>query len=183
MKKKKIIITIIIVILIITFITIYIININKSRKEMQNNSEIVKTNYEKLTSYVKTYNEIRTKYTNLSSNFFYETYKDKHNEYVSLLTEYNNIIEKIDNSIDNIDIRCNVIYNDKSINSICSNYKVTYEKLINLYINDLTDYNQKLSGYNDYKKDNIEEFNMIHTEYLDYNLDKIYEGKDNNEKE
>ena len=183
MKKIiKIIIPIIILGIITALIVNYVLNIKEAQKEMNKNSEIIKNNYEKFTSSIEPYNKIRTDYITISSNFYYDTYKQKHEEYINILTKYNEIITEIDTAVDYIASRCDVIYKDSKTNSICSNYQKTYEKLINLYINDLSDYNNKITKYNEYKADTeetVSKFLMIHQEYIDYNHDKIYEGKDN----
>jgi len=49
---------------------------------------------------------------------------------------------EIDEAIDRISSKCNNLYKDSSINTICNNYQKTYEKLINLYIGDLLKYNE-----------------------------------------
>ena len=71
-------------------------------------------------------------------------------------------------NVSEINSKCNVIYSDISVNKICDSYSILYEKLINLYVMDLNNYNNKISSYNEYKKDDISLFNMIHNEYIDY---------------
>lgn len=179
-KNKKIGITLIIISFIILLVVIvsYILNINESKKEMEENKQLIKFNYQELSDEIKNYNQIRSEYINLSKEFYYETYEEKQPSYTNLFTKYNQTIENIDKYINNIEGKCNVIYDQLEVNNICSNYKKTYEKIINIYINDITDYNNKIDGYNTYKETNISKFNMIHSEYIDYNKDNLYEGKE-----
>lgn len=184
-KNKKIIIwvsIITVILLIITITATVVINIKKEKALIKENIEIIKTNYENLSNNVEEYNKIRSEHNNKMTNFFYETYLKNKEEYEKTLNDYNNIIIKIDTSIENINKKCNqTIYEDSNIVNICSNYEVLYEKLINLYVTDIKNYNKNVAGYNEYKKDNVQLFEMIHSEYIDYNNDSKYEGIDNYE--
>ena len=99
-----------------------------------------------------------------------------------LLKQFTNIekcnnINKIDDYVETINSKCNVIYSDIEVNKICDSYDTLYEKLINLYVQDLNNYNNKITSYNEYKKESIELFNQIHKDYIDYNKDNTYEGR------
>ncbi|MBQ2873306.1 MAG: hypothetical protein IJE89_04845 [Bacilli bacterium] len=182
MNKKKIIIIISIsIIVIIILITLIIFNTIKNKNLTKENMEIITTNYEELSINVNEYNNVRTKLSEKLNNFIYEKYKNNHEEYLSILLEYNNIIKKIDNNVDNINDKCNFIYKNISVNKICNSYQMIYEKLINLYISDINIYNNKITSYNEYKSESINLFELIHTDYIDYNNDNIYEGIDTNE--
>lgn len=179
-KNKYIKPTIIIGIILMILITIILLitNISKERKTLNNNMEVIKYNYEELSKSVTEYNQIRTDLIEKLNDFTFDTYSNIHNEYTVLLTKYNENIDKIDSYTNNINDKCNVIYKDKNVNNICNNYKAIYEKLINLYVTDLTNYNNKVANYNEYKESNIELFKLIHKDYIDYNNDNLYEGKD-----
>ncbi len=179
-KNKKTIIILLIILITIALISVITASFLKDKQKLSEDMEIIKNNYQELNENVSSYNTIRTNYNKLSKDFYYETYQEKHENYVKLLTNYNEVIKKIDKNIEEIDSRCEAIYKDISVNNICSSYKILYEKLINLYIVDLKTYNNKLKGYNENKNDTIEEFAMIHSEYIDYNKDNTYEGIDNN---
>jgi len=69
------------------------------------------------------------------------------------------------------------------LNKICNNYELLYEKLVNLYVKDLNNYNSKIKGYNEYKNTNEELFKMIHNDYIDYDEDGIKEGISSEEEE
>jgi len=182
MKKNKIIIIILCTLtLVFTGIGVILFNIVKEKEAINEKIDKINKDYKELSEVVNTYNEIRTKYIDLTSNFILDKYKDNHEEYVELFTNYNNAINEIDNLVKDISTNCNYIYKDKNANNICSSYKILYEKLVNLYVGDLLDYNIKLSKYNEYKNDNIPEFKMVHNDYVDYNNDNVYEGRDTSE--
>lgn len=177
-KNNKKIIMIISIILILLVLTILVINIINDKKKSKVNMELIKHNYNELSTTVTEYNQIRTDLSHKLNNFIYEDYLKEHDSYIELLTKYNNNINSIDKNINIINDKCGVIYDDINVNKICDSYKVLYEKLINLYILDLTNYNNKITSYNEYKKDDIELFKIIHSEYIDYNNDNKYEGVD-----
>ena len=177
-KKIKLIIIIGIILVTILILSLFIINIINDKKETNKNMDIINNNYNELSTNVKEYNQIRTELSSKLNNFIYEKYSEEHDSYVDILNRYNDNIKKIDLNIKNINDLCNVIYNDISVNKICNSYKDTYEKLINLYVSDLTNYNNKVSSYNEYKEADISLFELIHKDYIDYNNDKKYEGKD-----
>ena len=177
-KNKKYLIIIGIVLLIVTIISVLVINITKERKNLRKNIEIIEYNYNELKTNVEEYNQIRTELSTKLNDFIYDKYASEHESYTTILTNYNNVIKNIDKNISNLDDKCNVIYSDLNINKICDSYKITYEKLINLYISDLTNYNNKINSYNEYKGTEINLFELVHKEYIDYNDDYKYEGKD-----
>ena len=182
-KKKKIIISIIVIVLII-IISLLILLIGKIKNDKQisnENIEIITINYEKLSKNIDDFNQIRNEYVELSSEFFYETYLEEEKKYLDILSRYKDNINKITLNINNIDDKCYMLYDDLSINKKCNTYKIIYEKLINLYIRDVKDYNNKIDGYNNYKNSNINFFEIEYKDYIDYNNDNRYEGIDNNE--
>ena len=185
MKKnsKKIILISSLVLIIIIIVVILVMGIINDKKESSKNMELINDNYELLGTNVNEYNQIRSELSSKLNNFIYEDYSKEHSGYVELLTRYNNNISLIDENVKVINSKCNVIYNDISVNKICDSYKILYEKLINLYVMDLNNYNNKISSYNEYKKSDIALFKMIHNDYIDYNDDGKYEGVVNNGEE
>lgn len=176
-KFNKIMIISVISLILVIVVIIFIINIYKEKKTSLKNIEIIKNNYSELSTNVTDYNKIRENLSEKLNNFTYEKFPKEYEDYNELLKSYNDNIEKIDNNISNINSKCNNIYNDISVNKICDSYKILYEKIINLYVIDLTNYNNKVTSYNEYTNNNIEVFNMLHEDYIDYNNDSIYEGK------
>ena len=182
MKKssKKIMLIISVVLILVVVLVIGIVN---DKKKSSKNMELIKDYYEELSTNVNKYNQIRSDLSNKLNNFIYADYSKEHDDYVLILNKYNNNIGLIDKSVKIINSNCNVIYSDISVNKICGSYKILYEKLVNLYVMDLNNYNSKISSYNEYKKENIELFTMIHNRYIDYNDDGKYEGVSSNGEE
>ncbi len=175
MKKKNILI--ILGIIVLTGLIIAIIIGIKSSKEAKNNAEYIRKNYNLLADKITKYNEIREEYTNMSKVLLMDSYMDSHNDYVELIDNYGSVVTDIDSYISNINFRCNRLYSDKEINNICNNYKKIYEKLVNLYVNDINSYNDFLDKYNKYKDSSLEKIVLVHKDYIDYDNDGVYEGK------
>ena len=175
-SSKKIILICGIVLVVLVIIVLLVIGIINDKKESNKNMELIKDNYDLLSINVNEYNQIRSELSNKLNNFIYEDYNKEHDSYVEILNKYNNNISLIDENVKVIKDKCNVIYSDISVNKICNSYGSLYEKLINLYVIDLNNYNNKISSYNEYKKAEISLFNMIHSEYIDYNNDGKHEG-------
>lgn len=178
MKKKKTskVIIIIIVAILLATIIIFTLNLINDQKITKKNMQSIKESYQQLSENIVNYNQIRSSLSEKLNNFMYESYQKEHEEYVDLLTKYNNNIINIDQNIAILDDKCQVIYKDLSINKICDEYSLIYEKLINLYVSDLNNYNNKIASYNEYKEDKYNLFELIHDDYIDYNNDKVYEG-------
>lgn len=180
-SKKKLILGIITIVMI-TAITIFILTIVKDRKEKNSNMESIRNNYNLLTTSINNYNEIRSKYNEMSSVLLIDSYKEKHEEFVSLLEEYNKEMENIDTYITNIKLRCTGIYNDSEINKVCNSYKTVYEKLVNLYISDIDNYNDFITKYNENKNEELELIKKVHDSYIDFDDDgSKYGGVSNDE--
>ena len=182
MKKKMNIITLVLVIItiIIIIIGLYIGNIVHERKTVQKNIELIKYNYNEFTNNILEFNQIRTNLSNKLNNFVYTTYIDEHQNYIELLNKYTDNIKKIDANVSNITKRCDFTYNDKNINIICDSYESAYEKMVNLYVSDVINYNNKIKSYNEQyiTEEELGQFDAAHKEYIDYNNDKKYEGKE-----
>ena len=182
-SSKKIILIVSIILVVVVIMTILIMGIINDKKKTNDNMELIKNNYDLLSANVHEYNQIRSDLSNKLNNFIYEDYNKEHDSYVEILNKYNNNISLIDENVKVIKDKCNVIYSDIGVNKICNSYGSLYEKLINLYVIDLNNYNNKISSYNEYKKEEISLFNMIHSEYMDYNNDGKYEGVSNDGEE
>ena len=73
-------------------------------------------------------------------------------------------------------------YPDGVINSKCNNYKAIYEQVVNYYVTDIKNYNNNIKKYNEYQKSINSNLilNIYKTDkdYIDYNEDKIFDGKE-----
>lgn len=170
---KKILILLVILFLMAT-VFLFVINYKNEKRLLESNMGKIRDSYTSLSNNVSEYNSIREELNNKLSSFFYDSFLKEKDGYEAILSNYNTVIKNIDLDISLLDKNCDVLYKDSDINKICRTYKSLYEKLINIYVNDLNNYNERITGYNEYKKDNIVFYEMIHSEYIDYNLDGEY---------
>lgn len=160
------------------FLTVFLVNIIRDSKNTKLNVDSIKKSYGLLTNSVDKYNETREKFNDLSNGLVLDNYKAKNDEFITLLTNYNKIINNIDNYVTNIRAKCNLVSSASEVSNICASYSVTYEKLVNLYVNDINKYNEIITKYNEFKDEELALFEAVHEDYIDYNNDKIYEGRD-----
>lgn len=178
MKNKKMVLVISILVIVITFLVVFLVNVGKDSKNTKLNVESIKKSYNLLTDSVDKYNAIREEFNTLSNGIILDKYKEKHEEFSTLLTDYNKTISNIDNYVANINAKCTLVALSNEVSNICDGYGITYEKLINLYVSDINKYNEIITKYNEYKKEELPLFEAVHEDYIDYNDDKIYEGRD-----
>lgn len=181
MKKKKLIISGIIVILIgiISLILVFINNINNDKKITKENINSINESYNNIKEEVVNYNNLRKDITDIINNFYYDTIEKNYLNNLKVLEDYDSVINKIINYIKILDNKCNIIYNDYETDNICNNYKIDYETIVNVFINDINSYNKKLDLYNKDNSKNLELFKSKHIDdYIDYNGDNIYLEKE-----
>ena len=116
----------------------------------------------------------------LFNDFYYDTISSKYEENKKLLDNYTLIIDNISDYVKVLDSKCNIIYSDSNVNNKCKNYKYNYELIVNVYMNDINNYNKKLNSYNDNYDEKLEEYKTKYN-YIDYNNDKKYEEVETNE--
>jgi len=180
-KKKSIIIIsiILVIVLIISLVVIFINNVNKDKKQQEENMNIVSNSYDKIKEEVENYNNLREDISIFINNFYYDRIENDYQTNLNILKDYDETINKITNEVKKLDSKCNTIYSDKDINHICDNYKNDYEVIINVFINDINNYNNKLKLYNEDNYKNLDLFKSNYiNDYIDYNQDKIYSKKD-----
>lgn len=182
MKKKYIIvisIVLIIITLITTFIIIFINNLNEDKKITEENINIISNSYNNIKKEVENYNDIRNNISVFINNFYYDTIENNYQDNLNKLKEYDEVIKKITNDVKMLDVKCNIVYTNSEINNICNNYKKDYEIIVNIFLNDINNYNNKLNSYN---KDNNKELELFKSnyinDYIDYDNDNIYQKKD-----
>jgi len=65
-----------IIIIIIVIILMIVLNVKNNNKIMEENSNIIRTNYESLSSLVNDYNDVRAEYLKLSETLYYDNFLD-----------------------------------------------------------------------------------------------------------
>ena len=182
MKKKLITTSIVLFILIV--IVILFINMTKKIKNEQKtndlNISIITKNYDNFQNSILEYNKNRNDIIDIINNFYYDSISIKDEQNKGVLSNQEDMLDSIKEMVLELDNKCDRIYKDININNICDRYKGEYEILVNVFINDINSYNNKLSIYNKDMNDNIDLYKTEY-EYIDYNNDNIYEEVENND--
>ena len=122
-------------------------------------------------------------YTEVLGNVYYDTMYKTDETVKGKLNEYEAIVDSIKKDTKKLDSLCkHVYYPDSEVNKMCINYKSIYEQVVNYYVTDIHTYNDNVEKYNAYQ-DTIKKdlkIKKYHTEYdyIDYNGDKIFDGKE-----
>lgn len=122
-------------------------------------------------------------YTEVLGNVYYDTMYKTDETVKGKLNEYEAIVDSIKKDTKKLDSLCkHVYYPDSEVNKMCTNYKSIYEQVVNYYVTDIHTYNENVEKYNAYQ-DTIKKdlkIRKYHTEYdyIDYNGDKIFDGKE-----
>lgn len=174
--KKKLIIIISIIVLIVIGLAIYlgIKSIYKDKTDIAKDIETINNNYELVKKEIENYNTTRLQVADIINEFYYETINDKYDSNKLLLDNYTLVIDNITKYVKELDSKCNVIYNNSDVNNKCKNYKYNYEIIVNVYMNDINNYNNKLTSYNEYSNNNLKLYETTYN-YIDYNNDNKYE--------
>ena len=187
---RKIIVIIIVVLILITggILGVKIISDSASKlnKEYKEAKKELKVNYDSLSKNVETYNEIRSTLAELmTSAAYYEDYPNVNEDLAQLYQEYDLLISGITVDIKKINESCLINYMEKEYIDICNNYPLIYEKIINVYVDDIASYNELITNYHNWaSKDEYDLFKSNNiNDYLDYNGDGIYEGRTNDGEE
>ena len=152
--------------------------VNKDAITEKNKSKILE-DYTALTTISSTNNEIRDELTTKLITFSIESYPEEHEEYVELLNKYNENITTITNHTIEMDKKCSKKIDDARIEVVCRSYKMLYEDVVNTYITNVNEYNNKIKTYNETAATPYNEFEPIKKEYIDYDKDGSYLGKPN----
>ena len=150
--------------------------LNDKEKTMDKNVVAIRDNYAELSTNVTDNILLRKKVIEKINKFAEEDYANTNKEYTELLNKYNENVSKIDKNIEIMDSKCDVEYEDNTINILCRSYADLYEEVVNIYITNLNNYNNNVSDYNLKHRTSYELYSMLHKNYLDINKDGTYQG-------
>ena len=184
MKKKiRIISCILGVVCLLSGMVIGVSRLIKDYKQDVENTKqmIVKINDEtqKFEEKIEEYNKSLTKFIKLlNESNYYEKIMKNNKQMVTLLDEITAQINEI-NSFEIAKSECLKKYADGKVTRACNSYSNTYEKSINIYVDITKAYNNLITKCNDLFNDdkNIELYTSTITEYIDYDKDGEFSGK------
>ena len=186
MKKKNIIILSIIgfILIVIGGSMLFIRSLKNDRAATLLRMNDVATEYKSFENQIDTFNDMRNSlYLNVFENVYYDTMAAKDPAVKSNFSEYEIIVNGIAASATNLSNLCGTIYYpDSSINRNCKSFSSVYEQVVNAFVSDVKLYNNNISQYNKYQKENDSTSSLENyktdKKYIDYNNDGKYEGKE-----
>ena len=182
-KKWLSVILVIIVILIIFFVVKFVFDLNKEKEMTEEIVSLINSSYQKLQSNVSEYNKYRSLVSDSLSSYYQDSFGDEYDEIVNEFKEYDKVISNISNNIDVIRDNCgDKIFADSDVNDICNSYKSSYEEIINVYVNDINNFNKFVNTYNNETGNSFSNFkSSVIDNYIDYDNDGEYRGMEDNE--
>lgn len=122
------------------------------------------------------YNSTRSSLSTVVKDLSVDKVGTKYNRIVELLSQEEQHIINVRNNVLQLDKYCNgKMYSSSSVNEICFNYQKYYEQMVNSFVSDVTYINRMIQYDNSLKLYQSSEFKN----YIDYNKDGVYSGKEN----
>ena len=183
MNKKKILFIIIgLIILLLVGGGIFSIIKNKDADKLVIND--INNNYDKLESDIVSYNGTRSKLIELLDGYFSIYLERDYDKFIDILRDEKDLLDDILEKVDKLDDLClDRLFKDKDINDICNNYKVYYETVYNVYVNDVNKINEYIVEYNNQNNKNLDPYSSVDINYIDYDKDGIYLEKEDSNNE
>lgn len=153
---------------------------NKINEEYEKDKEKLQTNYDDFSNYIMEYNVAREDLVLLlEDSMYYEDFPKTSEALHSFYVSYDGLINKIMTSVSGMDNACKRVYMEEDYNLMCDSYQLTYEKMINVFLEDIATYNNLIQSYNEWVgEEKYQIFTSQYvTDYIDYNNDNIYDGK------
>ena len=161
----------------------------KNEANRQNALEALKTSivndYEDFKVKVEVFSEERTNiYENLNKITYLTDIESNYESLISEYAKYEETLKDIDKVSEGLKVNCfEEEFKEITINNKISAFVINYEQAVNYFIQDVSNFNEKVKLYNDYVKQNpdkglveLEEYQSSYTEYADVNSDKVFEG-------
>lgn len=177
--RTKYLIIILIITLVISGIVIFIIDFKHDADKTAKTMQIIKKASVKLDNNITEYNINRNNLADKTSTYYKDNFVNDYKNIIEILDNQEQTITKTTKNIKILDKNCQTnIFNDSSINNICNTYKLTYEQIINVYVNDIKNFNNLVDTYNNETKLNLKKYTTSSiNKYIDYNKDGKYEAK------
>lgn len=177
--KKYFTIGLIIVSILTTSITIFVLDLQKDTENTKIVMEEINNYYKKYETNIDDYNLTRDTLIKKLSSFYNESFKEEYQEIISILNDYDTIMDETTKNVKIINKNCSDhIFNNSKTNTICKSYKESYEQMTNIFLSDISDFNNLVENYNKTTEETLEKYKSKYIkDYIDYNKDGKYEGK------
>lgn len=162
----------------------FVLGLKRDKEEISNRINEVNDEFEVFSTNTSVFESTRDElYNVVLSNVYYDTMYDEDKAVKNKLSNYEHLVDELTNNTKKLDSLCeDVYYPDSKVNTKCNNYKSIYEQVINYFVSDIKVYNGNVSKYNEYQKNNNSDLRVDNYKtkknYVDYNKDKVYDGKE-----
>lgn len=185
MRKKVIILCVVGVISILIGLSIqFVYSLKDDREKTLARMDDVILEYKNFSDSIDVFNDMRNSlYLDVFEKFYYDTMGQNDQEVKEILFSYEGAVNNITTTTNSLADLCGTIYYpDSNVNGKCKSFPGVYEQVVNAFVSDVELYNNNISQYNNYQKENgasevLEKYNTD-KKYIDYNKDKKYEGKE-----
>ena len=189
---KKVVLVVIVVLIIVLFGTggfLFVKNLKKDTKLTNETIKILLKEYEKFDSDINLFASKREELYSMLDESYNENISKNVDIWNSLIDEYSKIVLDIKNDSKVLDKYCFNKFGSIEVNSKCTNYIANYEAAMNYYIFDIKSYNKNIvEKYNNWVDANEFKYKKLangeltaYKDYIDYDKDKEYFGKDEND--
>ena len=157
MKKKHIlfllgIIVILIFIVIVGFKAIN--NLKKDKVQSQEQSETIKTSYEKFNKLATNFNEENKEYLLKIKEVYFTTLEKEEKNLKEQLNNLKTIIHEMKSEEERVKEICKINFTDKETNQYCETIKVSVKTATDVYNNEIVEYNDLIEKYNIWQEEN-----------------------------
>ena len=134
-------------------------SVQKSREGLKKREGEIENTYQEFTQNISSYNEKKKEITGYLESYYEEKFKEEYARIYTLYEEADKIVSGTKEESEELDKNCRDYVSLKSsVNSICSNYASTYQKLLEVYQGDIAAFNEIVSLYNESATDKVKLF-------------------------
>ncbi|MBQ9019001.1 MAG: hypothetical protein IJ097_01650 [Bacilli bacterium] len=162
----------------------FVLGLKRDKEEIYKRINEVNDEFEVFSTNTSVFESKRDELHNeVLNNIYYDTMYDEDKNVKNTLSNYEHLVDELTKNTKKLNGLCeDVYYPDSKANAKCNNYKSIYEQVVNYFVSDISVYNSNVSKYNEYQKGNNSDLRVdkykTKKDYIDYNNDKVYDGKE-----
>ena len=136
--------------------------------------------YKNMNQYISEYNSNRSSLKTIIKDVYIDNFNSKYQNVLTLLKKEEESLKNTRHAVLKLDKDCNGrMYSDSYVNQVCISYKSNYEEMVNVFAGDVHYINSMISNYNNHHNEKLEEYSSSDfKDYIDYNRDGVYSGKE-----
>ena len=171
--------------IILGIVTNFTMNLKHDKQEVNARMKSINNTYEIFKKNTKSFSDTRDYlYDSIFSELYFDTLNESIPTCLTELQKYEKVLDQVGNNAIKIREKCEGIYFPESnINTKCKAAILSYEEMVNYFINDVTQVNKNIEEFNKYNQENntgvtlLQKYNTT-KKYIDFNNDKEYAGKE-----